>query len=126
MLERFGVTHFPLYISITLCQQNEIHGSSITMAVPERCFNLRDGRSIKSLGSVIMLRGLSASTFQLFKIEWANEYQYWQVIPIDEDRWFYIYADRICSGLRSEIDKLCVLLSFESMREAKNYFNNRR
>ena len=33
-----------------LCQKNQIPGSSITMAVAERCFYRRDGRSIKSPG----------------------------------------------------------------------------
>ena len=30
--------------------------------------------------------------------------------PLYEDLWFYIWADSICSGLRSEKDKLCALV----------------
>ncbi len=54
--------------------------------------------------------GLSASTVSRLKSEWANEYQHWREKPLDEDRWVYIWADGIYSGLRSEQDKLCALV----------------
>ncbi|MBT5175796.1 MAG: IS256 family transposase, partial [Candidatus Marinimicrobia bacterium] len=55
-------------------------------------------------------QGLSASTVSRLKSEWANEYQHWREKPLDEDRWVYIWADGIYSGLRSEQDKLCALV----------------
>ena len=55
-------------------------------------------------------QGLSASTVSRLKSEWANEYQHWREKPLDEDRWVYIWADGIYSGLRSEKDKLCALV----------------
>jgi putative transposase len=55
-------------------------------------------------------QGLSASTVSRLKSEWAYEYQHWREKPLDEDRWVYIWADGIYSGLRSEKDKLCALV----------------
>ena len=55
-------------------------------------------------------QGLSASTVSRLKSEWKNEYQHWREKPLDEDRWVYIWADGIYSGLRSEKDKLCALV----------------
>jgi len=55
-------------------------------------------------------QGLSASTVSRLKSEWANEYQRWREAPLDEDRWVYVWADGIYSGLRSEKDKLCALV----------------
>ena len=55
--------------------------------------------------------GLSASTVSRLKSELgANEYQHCREKPLDEDRWVYIWADGIYSGLRSEKDKLCALV----------------
>jgi len=34
-----------------------------------------------------------------------NDYQHWREKAIDEDRWVYIWADGIYSGLRSDKDK---------------------
>jgi putative transposase len=55
-------------------------------------------------------QGLSASTVSRLKSEWATEYQHWREKPLDEDRWVYIWADGIYSGLLSEQDKLCALV----------------
>ncbi len=48
--KRWEGTDFPFCLGSALCQKNQIPGSSITMAVPERCFYRRDGGSIKSPG----------------------------------------------------------------------------
>ena len=42
---------------------------------------------------------LTASTVSRLKSEWANEYQHWREKPLDKDRWVYIWADGIYSGL---------------------------
>jgi len=55
-------------------------------------------------------RGLSASTVSRLKSELANEYLHWWETSLDEDRWVYIWADGIYSGLRSEKEKLCALV----------------
>jgi len=54
--------------------------------------------------------GLSASTVSRLKRVWAQEYQSWQEERLDKDRWVYIWADGVYSGLRGEQDKLCALV----------------
>jgi transposase-like protein len=54
--------------------------------------------------------GLSASTVSRLKQVWAQEYQDWQGTRLDKDRWVYIWADGVYSGLRSEQTKLCALV----------------
>ena len=54
--------------------------------------------------------GLSASTVSRLKKAWANEYKEWSTRRLDDDRWVYVWADGIYSGLRSEDAKLCALV----------------
>ena len=55
-------------------------------------------------------KGLSASTVSRLKRHWAQDYQQWREAPLDRDRWVYIWADGIYSGLRAEGAKLCALV----------------
>ncbi len=55
-------------------------------------------------------KGLSASTVSRLKHSWAQEYQEWQKSRLDKDRWVYVWADGVYSGLRAEQTKLCVLV----------------
>lgn len=55
-------------------------------------------------------KGLSASTVSRLKRTWAAEYQAWCDAPLDEDRWVYVWADGVYSGLRAEDAKLCALV----------------
>lgn len=55
-------------------------------------------------------KGLSASTVSRLKQVWAQEYQVWREERLDKDRWVYIWADGVYSGLRSEQTKLCSLV----------------
>lgn len=55
-------------------------------------------------------KGLSASTVSRLKQAWAKEYQDWCGSRLDKDRWVYIWADGIYSGLRAEDAKLCALV----------------
>jgi len=55
-------------------------------------------------------KGLSASTISRLKQEWGKEYQQWCNKPLEQDKWVYIWADGIYSGLRSEDTKLCALV----------------
>jgi len=54
--------------------------------------------------------GLSSSTIARLKRLWAQEYQAWRGESLAKDRWVYIWADGIHSGLRGEKDKLCALV----------------
>ncbi len=54
--------------------------------------------------------GLSAGTVSRLKRVWAQEYRRWREERPDTDRWVYIWADGIYSGLRSEQAKLCALV----------------
>ncbi len=49
--------------------------------------------------------GLSASTVSRLKQVWAEEYRDWC-----EERWVYVWADGVYSGLRAEHAKLCALV----------------
>lgn len=55
-------------------------------------------------------KGLSASTVSRLKQSWAQEYQEWQNSRLDKDRWVYVWADGVYSGLRAEQTKLCALV----------------
>ena len=54
--------------------------------------------------------GLSASTVSRLKQVWAQEYRSWCEDGLDKDRWVYIWADGVYSGLRAEQAKLCALV----------------
>lgn len=55
-------------------------------------------------------KGLSASTVARLKQTWADDYKAWRGLRLDKDRWVYIWADGIYSGLRAEDAKLCALV----------------
>ncbi len=55
-------------------------------------------------------KGLSASVVGHLKRQWYQEYEAWQQGRLDQDRWIYLWADGIYSGLRSEGQKLCALV----------------
>jgi putative transposase len=54
--------------------------------------------------------GLSASVVSRLKAKWKAEYETWRTSRLDQDRWVYVWADGIYSGLRGEADRLCVLV----------------
>ena len=55
-------------------------------------------------------KGLSASTVSRLKQVWAQEYRDWCEERLDQERWVYIWADGVYSGLRAEHTKLCCLV----------------
>ena len=55
-------------------------------------------------------QGLSASTVSRLKRVWAEEYRIGCDQRLDADRWVYVWADGIYSGLRAEQTKLCALV----------------
>ena len=54
--------------------------------------------------------GLSASTVSRLKQVWAQEYRDWCKARLDKERWVYVWADGVYSGLRAEESKLCALV----------------
>jgi transposase-like protein len=54
--------------------------------------------------------GLSAGTVSRLKQVWAEEYRSWCEERLDKERWVYVWADGVYSGLRSEQAKLCALV----------------
>ena len=54
--------------------------------------------------------GLSSSVVSRLKAKWKAEYETWRTSRLDKDRWVYVWADGIYSGLRGEADRLCVLV----------------
>lgn len=54
--------------------------------------------------------GLSASTVSRLKKIWGDEYSEWCSRNIGHERWVYIWADGIYSGLRGDEGKLCALV----------------
>jgi len=55
-------------------------------------------------------KGLSAKTVSRLKQCWGKDYEDWRGRRLDKDRWVYLWADGIHSGLRSETTKLCALV----------------
>ena len=55
-------------------------------------------------------RGLSASVVCQLKRQWQGEYARWCKRRGDKDRWVYLWADGIYSGLRAEGQRLCALV----------------
>ena len=55
-------------------------------------------------------KGLSAPVVSRLKRTWQEEYKTWSKRRLDKDRWVYLWADGIYSGLRAENQKLCVLV----------------
>lgn len=66
--------------------------------------------------------GLSASTVSRLKKAWADEYKGWCTRRLDNDRWVYVWADGIYSGLRSEDTKLCALVIIGVNERGEKHF----
>jgi transposase-like protein len=54
--------------------------------------------------------GFSANTVVRLKAKWGQEYTTWRSRDMSRDKWVYIWADGIYSGLRGQEDKLCALV----------------
>jgi transposase-like protein len=55
-------------------------------------------------------KGLSASTVSRLKQQWRDDYEAWRHRRLDRDRFVYVWADGIYSGLRAERERLCALV----------------
>lgn len=67
-------------------------------------------------------RGLSASTVSRLKQVWAQEYRDWCDGRLDKDRWVYVWADGVYSGLRAEQAKLCALVIIGVNERGEKHF----
>lgn len=67
-------------------------------------------------------RGLSASTVSRLKQAWADDYKAWRETRLDKDRWVYIWADGVYSGLRAENAKLCALVIIGVNERGEKHF----
>ena len=67
-------------------------------------------------------KGLSASTVSRLKQVWAQEYRNWCDKRLDKDRWVYIWADGVYSGLRAEQAKLCALVIIGVNERGEKHF----
>jgi transposase-like protein len=54
--------------------------------------------------------GLSPSVVSRLKQKWAKEYMAWCDEPLNKDRWVYVWADGVYSGLRADQGRLCALV----------------
>jgi transposase-like protein len=54
--------------------------------------------------------GLSPAVIARLKNKWAKEYQSWRSAKLGKERWVYLWADGIYSGLRGEDERLCALV----------------
>ncbi|MGH8679155.1 MAG: IS256 family transposase [Burkholderiales bacterium] len=54
--------------------------------------------------------GLSAPVVSRLKSRWQKEYQAWCRASLGKERWVYLWADGIYSGLRAEDERLCALV----------------
>ena len=79
------------------------------------------GEALKVLIGV-EAKGLSASTVSRLKQVWGQEYQSWRDEPLDKDRWVYIWADGVYSGLRGEQMKLCALVIIGVNERGEKHF----
>ena len=66
--------------------------------------------------------GFSASTVSRLKQVWAEEYRDWCEDPLDKDRWVYVWADGVYSGLRAEQTKLCALVVIGVNERGEKHF----
>ena len=66
--------------------------------------------------------GLSASTVSRLKQVWGQEYQAWRSARLDRDRWVYVWADGVYSGLRAEQTKLCALVVIGVNERGEKHF----
>jgi transposase-like protein len=70
------------------------------------------GEMAEALGALVgeSARGLSANVVSRLKREWEAEHREWSKRDLSGDRWVYLWADGIYSGLRGTSARLCVLV----------------
>ncbi len=79
------------------------------------------GEALKVLIGV-EAKGLSSSTVSRLKQIWGQEYRSWRDDPLDNERWIYVWADGVYSGLRGEQMKLCALVVIGVNERGEKHF----
>ena len=66
----------------------------------------------EALGALVgpEAKGLSAPVVARLKRRWSQEYQTWRRRSLGKERWVYLWADGIYSGLRADEERLCALV----------------
>jgi len=67
-------------------------------------------------------KGLSASVISRLKRKWEAEYTDWCRRDMSRDRWVYLWADGIYSGLRAEGQRLCALVIIGVNERGEKHF----
>ena len=66
--------------------------------------------------------GLSPAVVSRLKQVWSKEYQAWREESLDKDRWVYVWADGVYSGLRAKQEKLCALVVIGVNERGQKHF----
>ena len=66
--------------------------------------------------------GLSGSVVSRLKARWSQEYEAWCRRPLGKERWVYLWADGIYSGLRAEEQRLCTLVLIGTNERGEKHF----
>ena len=53
---------------------------------------------------------------------WGDQYRQWCDRRLDKDRWVYVWADGVYSGLRAEQAKLCALVMIGVNERGEKHF----
>jgi len=67
-------------------------------------------------------KGVSAPVVARLKRRWNQEYQLWRRQKLGKDRWVYLWADGIYSGLRAEDERLCALVVIGVNERGQKHF----
>lgn len=66
--------------------------------------------------------GLSAPVISRLKSRWEKEYKHWCQASLGKERWVYLWADGIYSGLRAEDERLCALVVIGVNERGQKHF----
>lgn len=82
------------------------------------------GNMSEALGALVgpEAAGLSAAVVSRLKSRWAEEYQAWRRAQLGKERWVYVWADGIYSGLRAEDERLCALVVIGVNERGEKHF----
>jgi len=66
--------------------------------------------------------GLSGAVVSRLKARWADEYAAWKRASLGKDRWVYLWADGIYSGLRADEQRVCLLVVIGVNERGQKHF----
>ena len=80
------------------------------------------GEMQAALGALIGPEAKGLSAVSRLKRRWASEYDTWRQRRWDKDRWVYLWADGIYSGLPAEQQRLCALVVMGVNERGEKHF----